>query len=220
MPASETVIVIPAFNEEEWIGRTIDLVRATKVPAKIIVVNDGSADRTSEIAASKGATVIDLPKNFGKAAAFYAGTKEALKFGPKAVIVIDADMTEISAKALSSMARQAKELTVKRKPGMIIAPFREGTMTCFQSNSSGIRAFSAPALYELRASKFKGVPRGLGMDQFLNRFFAGRTAILKIKGFYARSAFKGDTPKEKQFRETHLTLARVKRRMKSRKSLR
>jgi glycosyltransferase involved in cell wall biosynthesis len=64
-------IIIPAFNEEECIGRTIELVKATGIDARIIVVNDGSKDRTAGIAREKEVEVISLPKNFGKANAFF-----------------------------------------------------------------------------------------------------------------------------------------------------
>ena len=43
-----TIVVIPAYNEAENIGRTIDLIRATELPLKIVIVDDGSTDKTAK----------------------------------------------------------------------------------------------------------------------------------------------------------------------------
>ena len=61
-------VIIPAFNEEEFIGFTIDNIRKrlrqlNGVSGEIIVVDNNSADKTSEIAKSKGAKVVFEPNN-------------------------------------------------------------------------------------------------------------------------------------------------------------
>ena len=192
MPASETVIVIPAFNEEEWIGRTIDLVRATKVPAKIIVVNDGSTDRTAEIAFSKGCSVITISHR-GKASAFFAGIKAALELNPKAVVTIDADMTEVPGRGLRELVKGARKATERGETRMIVAPYAEGLCTKMVSATyqSGIRAFSVPALYRIRASKIKKHVQGFGLEIFLNYFLGERKKESK-RVFRQREAFRGD----------------------------
>jgi glycosyltransferase involved in cell wall biosynthesis len=55
-------VVIPARNEENFLGKTLAAVfdQYTK-PQRVIVVNDGSTDRTAEIAIAAGAEVIDVP---------------------------------------------------------------------------------------------------------------------------------------------------------------
>jgi len=61
--------VIPARNEERYIERTLQaLVRQTLRPSRIIVVNDGSTDRTAEIAAKYADVVVDLPDRGYRAA--------------------------------------------------------------------------------------------------------------------------------------------------------
>ena len=60
------VIVIPAQNEEAWLGNIIELIRKTGFKADVIVVNDGGTDRTTEIARKKGCHVIDFKKNLAK----------------------------------------------------------------------------------------------------------------------------------------------------------
>jgi cellulose synthase/poly-beta-1,6-N-acetylglucosamine synthase-like glycosyltransferase len=54
--------VIPARNEENFIGRTLAaLFGQHSRPSKVIVVNDGSTDRTAEVASAAGAEVVDMP---------------------------------------------------------------------------------------------------------------------------------------------------------------
>jgi glycosyltransferase involved in cell wall biosynthesis len=80
--------LVPAYNEEATIGEVLDRIAALELDAQVIVVDDGSADRTAEIAASRGATVISQP-NRGKGAAIRAAIP--LVDGEIAVIQ-DADM--------------------------------------------------------------------------------------------------------------------------------
>lgn len=62
-------VIIPAFNEEEAIGEVIDalldLFKKTRIEGEIVVVDDGSTDRTPEIAQSRGITLIRHPQNAG-----------------------------------------------------------------------------------------------------------------------------------------------------------
>ena len=76
-------IVIPVYNEEEAIGDDLDLIKqtmdATGQPYEIIVVNDGSTDRTLEIVSSKPAvTLIHHEQNRGTGAARTTGIKAAI----------------------------------------------------------------------------------------------------------------------------------------------
>jgi glycosyltransferase involved in cell wall biosynthesis len=82
-------IVIPAYNEADRIGKVID---KTKQHCKnIIVVNDGSNDKTSKIAKNKGATVLSHVVNLGKGAALKTGCDYAFQQGAKRIIVLDSD---------------------------------------------------------------------------------------------------------------------------------
>ncbi len=85
-------VVIPAFNEEGGIGRAVERVRA--LPQfhnwEVIVVDDGSSDRTGDIAASAGARVLRHPHNLGYGRALKAGIGAATH---DTVVIIDADGT-------------------------------------------------------------------------------------------------------------------------------
>lgn len=84
-----TVAIIPAFNEERFIA---SVVLSTRPHVDyVLVVDDGSSDRTAELAEAAGAQVIRQPYNAGKAAALNAGFREAQKFGPDVVVCLDGD---------------------------------------------------------------------------------------------------------------------------------
>lgn len=60
--SQRVAVVVPARNEESFLGRTLSaLFDQYTRPNKVIVVNDGSTDKTSEIAAAAGAEVISMP---------------------------------------------------------------------------------------------------------------------------------------------------------------
>ena len=87
-------VVIPAFNEESGIGQgvreVLETLRATGREFELLVVDDGSADRTGEIAASEGAHVVTLPENQGYGAALKAGIRRARH---DIILITDADGT-------------------------------------------------------------------------------------------------------------------------------
>jgi glycosyltransferase involved in cell wall biosynthesis len=83
------IVVIPAFNEEIALGSVV--LQARQYADKVIVVDDGSSDRTTEIAKMAGAEVISLEYNAGKAYALLIGLKRARELDCKAVVMMDAD---------------------------------------------------------------------------------------------------------------------------------
>lgn len=88
--SSDTMIIIPAYNEAGRIGETIRGIRKfTGFP--IVVINDGSADSTEEEARIAGAIVLSLPFNLGYGAALQTGFKYALKKGFQYAVQMDAD---------------------------------------------------------------------------------------------------------------------------------
>lgn len=83
------VALIPAYNEERFIGSLVLAVRS--YVDQVIVVDDGSHDRTAEIARTAGAFVIQHEVNQGKAAAVNTGFKHLRRVKPAAVIMLDGD---------------------------------------------------------------------------------------------------------------------------------
>lgn len=81
--------VIPAYQEEKHIA---DVVRRTKQQLDhVLVVDDGSSDRTSENAREAGAEVITHPKNLGKGETIKTGLRHWLNKEMLWVFVLDAD---------------------------------------------------------------------------------------------------------------------------------
>jgi len=83
------IIVIPAYQEEKTIGETVR--GALHVADRVLVVDDGSSDRTSEIAAAAGAVVVRHAVNRGLGGALGTGIEGALRLGADAIVTMDAD---------------------------------------------------------------------------------------------------------------------------------
>ncbi|MBO8174521.1 MAG: HAD hydrolase-like protein [Thermococcus sp.] len=103
-----TYVVVPAYNEERTIGKVLDdLLRYFK-PEHIIVVNDGSRDKTEEIAKSKGVRVLTHLVNRGLGGALGTGITFALKKGAELIITFDADGQHLVKDALRVMKSVAE----------------------------------------------------------------------------------------------------------------
>ncbi len=87
------VVIIPAYNEEKTIGNVIhSLPRNCARKVEVLVVNDGSQDRTKEFALQAGADrVVSHTTNKGLGITFRDGIDEALKMGADIIVNIDAD---------------------------------------------------------------------------------------------------------------------------------
>ncbi len=92
MPSESIAILIPAFDAAATIGPVVLAARAARpAPADLLVVDDGSSDRTAEAARSGGATVVSHPSNMGKGAALATGMGILISRGARAIITLDAD---------------------------------------------------------------------------------------------------------------------------------
>ena len=78
-PANLVSVIIPARDEAGSIGSLISSIKKslTGLPHEIIVVDDGSKDRTGEIARGNGTVIVSHEKNLGKGAAMKAGVQHA-----------------------------------------------------------------------------------------------------------------------------------------------
>jgi glycosyltransferase involved in cell wall biosynthesis len=84
-------VIIPAFNEEAAVGAVVRLVLHAMPTAHIVVVDDGSHDRTAEESEKAGATVLQLPVNLGIGGAVQAGYRYALRYDFDYAVQIDGD---------------------------------------------------------------------------------------------------------------------------------
>jgi glycosyltransferase involved in cell wall biosynthesis len=83
--------IVPAMNEEESIAGVIDELRAFDPGFDIVVVDDGSVDRTAKIAREKGAYVLRLPFNLGIGGAMQTGFRFAYERNYDLAVQIDGD---------------------------------------------------------------------------------------------------------------------------------
>ena len=88
---TDTLIVMPALNEEESVAAVVSEVFSKLPGVSVLVVDDGSTDLTVARARAAGAIVISLPFNLGVGGAMRAGFKYALAHGFQNVVQVDSD---------------------------------------------------------------------------------------------------------------------------------
>ncbi|MWR20591.1 glycosyltransferase, partial [Helicobacter pylori] len=76
----KVIAIIPAHNEARFIAGVV--LETRRYVSEVIVVDDGSTDRTAQLAQAAGATVIRQPRNMGKAEALNAGFRAARELNP------------------------------------------------------------------------------------------------------------------------------------------
>jgi glycosyltransferase involved in cell wall biosynthesis len=91
----KVVVTIPAYNEEDTIKSVVDGVKKSMnkagYPFEVLVIDDGSKDRTGELSKKAGAILVSNPYNYGLAETFRTGIKKALEMDADIIVNIDAD---------------------------------------------------------------------------------------------------------------------------------
>ncbi len=166
---SDVLVIIPAYNEEPNITSVIADLRSIDCSLDILVVNDGSHDRTSAVARSQGVPVLDLPKNLGIGGAVQSGFKYADRLDYPVAIQFDGDGQHIASeipKLLAVMREQKANVVI----GSRFMGWSEGYRSTFirrfgihlfdavnsiligqrvTDNTSGFRAYDSRAIYFL-----------------------------------------------------------------------
>jgi len=155
------LIVMPAHNEERAIGAVLDDLRAEGY-RDVIVVNDGSRDRTAEIAEEKGAVVLNHPRNLGLGAALNTGLRAALERGADCAVTFDSDgqhdpkavrelINSIDGADLVIGARRFVGIPLNKRVGNfglnLITNLLGGPLV---DSQSGLRAFNRRALERIK----------------------------------------------------------------------
>jgi len=91
-----TLVIIPAYNEEKNINHVLSDIEQSGFDLDVVVIDDGSGDRTAEIARSRGVAVISLPFNLGIGGAVQTGFRYASENGYHIAIQFDADGQHIA----------------------------------------------------------------------------------------------------------------------------
>lgn len=111
--------IIPAYNEERTIAGVVRCVMQVDKIQKVIVVSDGSTDKTAEIARECGADVIELEENVGKGGAIKAGVSEC---GTEIILFLDADLIGLTKQHVLDLIQPVLE----NRADMTVGIFRNG----------------------------------------------------------------------------------------------
>lgn len=125
------LVVIPAYNEEQALPVAVADLRRDRPDADILVIDDGSADRTSEVAREIGCSVVTLPGNLGIGGAVQTGLMYAFERGYGFAVQFDADGQHVA-------AEMEKILSIVRDGHSDVA-----IGSRFLSNASGFRSTAA-----------------------------------------------------------------------------
>lgn len=156
--ALKTLLIIPAYNEEESLKSTVDSVIQKAPSVDFLVVNDGSKDGTVRVCRENGYPFLDLPTNLGLAGAFQSGMKYACRHGYDCAIQFDADGQHLP-EYIEPMveALEGADIVIgsrfvnEKKPhsmrmlgsNLITAAIKLTTGKTLKDPTSGMRAFNA-----------------------------------------------------------------------------
>lgn len=91
MRIMKKLIIIPAFNEESNIEKTVRGIQQTAHGFDYVIINDCSTDRTRQICEEKEFNVVNLPINLGIGGAVQTGYKYAFEHGYDVAVQVDGD---------------------------------------------------------------------------------------------------------------------------------
>jgi polyisoprenyl-phosphate glycosyltransferase len=182
-------VIIPAFNEEKTIGQIVSLCKKSHLFQQIIVVDDGSTDKTSQIAQKSGAQVIKLPKNQGKGQALAAGIQ---KSKGEIFLFLDADLLNLKTDHLFELAKPVLAGELDLNLGVIDhGLFLNWFMKDFSAPLAGVRIFKKE-LWFLLPEKYK---KGYLADAAL--VFFAKKAKFKVSSLILKGV--GHLQKEKKY---------------------
>ena len=169
-PRPKIMVAMPAYNEEKYVG-TVAL-QAREYADEVVVVDDGSADRTAKVAELSGATVIEHGENRGYGAAIQSILAHAKKRNPDVLVILDADAQhdpEEITRLIKAISEGFDLVIGSRKIGRTNIPrhryFGQKVLSYFtrvlsrsklSDTESGFRAFSRKAISVLEP-KEKGM---------------------------------------------------------------
>jgi glycosyltransferase involved in cell wall biosynthesis len=194
------VVLIPAFNEEELIGKTIDDIPRKILGIKtveVLVVDDGSSDKTVEIAMNAGADkVVSLGKNMGVASAFMTGVRNAISMKADLVVTLDADgqfppkqVSEIIIPILNNQydmvsgARFTKDIPKDYPKTKLIGNKLFSKMVSmvvgqkFQDTQTGFRAYNRSALLNISIISEYNFAQEVVIDLTFKKFRLGEIPV-------------------------------------------
>ena len=199
---AKVIAAIPCFNEERFIGSVV--LKTKGYVGEVIVIDDGSTDRTAMVAEQAGAIVVKHDCNQGKGAAVSTAFEQAREMGCSALVLLDGDgqhepadipsLLQPVLEGKADMVVGSRFLQIKshiprvRALGQRILTFftNLGSRVRLTDSQSGFRAFSPKAMEALSFAE-----KGLSVEsemQFLAKEANLRVAEVPVSvGYYDRA---------------------------------
>jgi glycosyltransferase involved in cell wall biosynthesis len=188
---SSVSIVIPSYNEERDIGTIVSIVKKISYVDEVIVVDDGSYDKTAIKASEAGAVVISHTSNQGKGSAIETGLKHSKG---DIIAFIDGDLQNLSPKQVDAMIKPIMEgktditkTKFKREHGRVTELTAKPLLNFFfpeinlEQPLSGQFAGKRSDLVKIRLEKDYGVDVGIILDADANGLKVEEVDIGEIK---------------------------------------
>lgn len=215
-------VIVPAFNEEKYIEKTLANLREQKWFRQLIVVDDGSIDDTGKIALKYADCLITHDENKGKTEAVFSGLKKSQN---EWIVLLDADLGETATegeKLLPPLINNRADMTVA------ILPQQKGSGFGFMKKRAqnillkdASFQMAAP-LSGQRAFHCKWIPRILqqksyrfGLEMYLNLLFLHHGGVIKevetkMMHRATRKNIKGFLHRGKQWLEMEITYGNIR----------
>ncbi len=166
--------IVPAYNEQKRIGAVLEILVQSPYIQELIVVDDGSTDRTAEIVKEFASiTLIENPKNLRKTQSILKAVKVA---SHDLIMLIDADLINLHLSNIEALA----EPLIHDQAAMTIS-LRKNSFTIFKLLGidfvSGERVF--PKSYLNDSPELRRLS-GFGLESYLNKQAINRTDTIKI----------------------------------------
>ncbi|ABR48831.1 glycosyl transferase, family 2 [Alkaliphilus metalliredigens QYMF] len=96
----KATVIVPAYNEERRIKGVLEPICNTSLVREVIVVNDGSTDKTAEVARQYNVSLVEMPKNMGKAEAIKQGLRQNTS---GIILLLDADLIGLKSSHIADL---------------------------------------------------------------------------------------------------------------------
>ena len=195
MITNRVAAIVPALNEEDNVANVLRVLLKSKYIDEIILVDDGSTDRTAEIGREMGVKVISLPKRggSGKANAMNEGVKNT---DAEIIVFFDADLKNLSPEHVLSLV----EPVLKKEAAMCVG-IRErrgaGKIAEFLIKLDPLTAVAGERAMERRV--FEGIPMNLVKGFMIETALNYYCLVNKLKVRYVRLKGLSITIKEKKW---------------------
>lgn len=166
--------IIAAYNEEKTIGPIIDVLKEVPTVEQIVVVSDGSTDRTVDIAREKGVEVVELLHNIGKGGALYRGLEY---IRTDVVLLLDADLVGLQKEHVEALIQPV----LSGEADVTIGVFEEGRFATdfaqkiapFLSGQRAIKANILQNIPDMEVSRY-------GVEVAINRYVRRNGVTVKL----------------------------------------